>query len=63
MTRNMHLTDTASVNRDDRDRPDLLRLWLEFGVSDHEPEPLPPDQIQLDGGATLCGVHSAGVPA
>jgi hypothetical protein len=60
----MHLTasaDTASVNSDDRDRPDLLRLWLEFDVSDHEPEPLPADRIQLDGGDVVWRAFGRGV--
>jgi hypothetical protein len=49
------------VNADDADRPDLLRLWLEFDVSDHEPEPLPPGQFRLDGGDPVWRTFNQGV--
>jgi hypothetical protein len=49
------------VNRDDPDRPDLRRLGLEFDVSDHEPEPLPPGHIQLDGGDLVWRAFGRGV--
>lgn len=49
------------MSSEDPDRPDLLRLWLEFDVGDHEPEPLPLGQIRLDDGDLVWRFFSGGV--
>jgi hypothetical protein len=43
------------------ERPDLLRLWLEFDVAEHAPESAPPGVIQLDGGNEIWRAFGGGV--
>jgi hypothetical protein len=48
------------VTFDEADRPDLLRLWLEFDVTGHGPE-VEPGRITLDGGDLVWRAFSQGV--
>ena len=52
--------DTGAVTFDEQDRPDLLRLWLEFDVTGHAPK-VEPGDITLDGGDAVWRTFGQGV--
>lgn len=43
------------------ERPDLLRLWLDFDLTGHQPEPAASGNVRLDGGDPLWRALSRGV--
>ena len=52
--------DTGALTDDEQDRPDLLRLWLEFDVTGHAPK-VEPGHITLDGGDLVWRAFGQGV--
>ncbi len=53
---------TAQTRRvNESDRPDLLRLWLEFDLAGRRPGPAAPGTVTLDGGDPLWRALSLGV--
>lgn len=52
--------DTGGVAFDERDRPDLLRLWLEFDVTGHAPK-VEEGRLTLDGGDLVWRAFGQGV--
>ena len=47
------------MTSDEQDRPDLLRLWLEFDVARHAPK-VEAGQITVDGGDLVWRTFSQG---